>query len=489
VDRRRRWVFAAIAAVYLLGFNGQWQIEPDSALYLILARSLALGRGYTYEGTRQETAYPGLPVALAGIYRIVPNHIIFAADVLILGSALAALALLYRLVLLAYDRPTAVVIVCGVAFSLEFVRYSQEILTDMPFLTGVLAVLAGHEAIFYARDSRPARWWDWAILFAGLMIAISTRPTMIGLLIAWIAALLFAAIARRNRSALVAICCCLGGLGVFVALDPRRVAGHGPLGAYEQYAIRQLTQFSQMRAVMAKNAYFLFCFNIVKTSFGMRLWKRWINAVFGAAILLAAISLVRKRLFWGLWVIVNVLTLLLTVSDERYLLPILPLLALGWWNFLRAVNRRWPSGAGNWIVALLLVMGTGLNLGQVFVTVAHQRASPFLADYQGGKYLPFARMARELPANTSPADVVVCPPKLARMMNFLTDRTFREEHEEINAVPGHLLVILDPADADYSNWLAAQGITPQGEPLVIVPRSGKQPAIQLTLAELTRAGQ
>ena len=64
-DRLRKPLFVAIAAAYLLGFNGQWRMGPDSGLYLNLARSLASGNGYTYHGIRQETVYPGFPLALA----------------------------------------------------------------------------------------------------------------------------------------------------------------------------------------------------------------------------------------------------------------------------------------------------------------------------------------------------------------------------------------------------------------------------------------
>jgi len=67
LDRWRGYVFAAIVAIYLLGFNGQWLIEPDGGLYLNLARNLARGRGYTFGGVVHDTVYPGLPVALAGL--------------------------------------------------------------------------------------------------------------------------------------------------------------------------------------------------------------------------------------------------------------------------------------------------------------------------------------------------------------------------------------------------------------------------------------
>ena len=59
LEQSRIFIFAGIAAIYLLGFNGQWLIEPDGGLYLNLARNLALGRGYTYGGARQETRNHG----------------------------------------------------------------------------------------------------------------------------------------------------------------------------------------------------------------------------------------------------------------------------------------------------------------------------------------------------------------------------------------------------------------------------------------------
>ena len=38
VDGHRRMLFAGLAVFYLLSFNGQWRMEPDSALYLTLGQ-------------------------------------------------------------------------------------------------------------------------------------------------------------------------------------------------------------------------------------------------------------------------------------------------------------------------------------------------------------------------------------------------------------------------------------------------------------------
>src|SRR4051794_17315874 len=43
-DAHRLKLFAAVLALYLLAFNGQWRVDADSALYLTLGRNLAEGR-------------------------------------------------------------------------------------------------------------------------------------------------------------------------------------------------------------------------------------------------------------------------------------------------------------------------------------------------------------------------------------------------------------------------------------------------------------
>jgi hypothetical protein len=485
-DRLRKPLFIAIAIAYLLGFNGQWRMGPDSGLYLNLARSLATGNGYTYHGIRHETVYPGFPIALAAMQRVFPDHLIVADDVFILACAIAALALTYRLVLLAYDRPTAVVITVGVAFTHEFFRYSYEILTDMPFLTGVMAVLAGHEAIFGSSARRP-KWWDWAILVAGLVIVVSTRPTMIGLLAAWMIAMIFSAITRRNwRAAAVPAILCLITVALFLCLDPRRIPGHGPTGQYEQYAFHQLTNDlpDELRTNALGNLRDLLEGTVARAVFGMNLLYIPLNVIFGTIALLAGVALIRSRPFWGLWVLITLLILILLISNYRYMLQMLPLLVIGWWNLLRSINHRLPRRIGNGIFAFLLVLGTVLNIGQVVAFIVHQHAHPFFADYESGEFQPYVKIAGQVPGFTGSEDVILCPVKLARIMSFLTDRTFSEPNEPISAAPGHLFVILDPTSPNYHNWLAAMNVSPEGDPLASVNRPHNLPAISLMRARI-----
>jgi hypothetical protein len=482
LDRRRWLIFAGIAIAYLLAFNGQWLIEPDGGLYLNLARNLALGRGYTYGGIRHDTVYPGFPLALAALYRVFPTHLIFAADVFILLCSLASLALVYRLILLAYNRPTAVLVTLGVGLSHEFFQYSFEILTEMPFLLGVMAVLTGHEAVFGPNAPKRARWWDWALLAAGVVIATSTRPTMIGLLSAWIITLIYTAVIRRNWKAGAALVICALVVCTFILFDPRRSAGHGLAGGYEEYAINQLSLTHVLWLTATANIRSLLDPILAKAAFGMRLLPG-MNAPFGIIVAAAAMALITKRLLWGLWVILTLVPLVLFVSNDRYLLPILPFMVLGWWNLVRGIDAKIPGRLGNAVVVFLLTLGMAPNIIEVVGMIYHQRIHPFLAEYKDGKYEPFAHIAPEVARDTGPQDLVLCPPKSARMIAFLADRICFEENEAYPQAE-HLFVIVDPADRQYLGWLREQNIHPIGEIMAMTPRRGGQPAIYLVRASI-----
>jgi hypothetical protein len=481
LDRWRLVVFAGIAGAYLLAFNGQWLVEPDGGLYLNLARNIALGRGYTYGGLPHDTVYPGFPVVLAGLYRLFPNHLILSADVLVLACAFGALALVYRLILLTYDRPTAVLVLMGVGLSHEFFQYSFEILTEMPFLLGVMAVLTGLEAVFGPGAKGRARWWDWALLAAGVVIATTTRPTMIGLLAACVISLICTAVMRRNWKALAAVGVCVLVVAIFMVFDPRRAAGHGFAGGYEQYAIFQLSHSHMLWLTATANTRALLDPIFVKAAFGMRLLLG-MNAPFGVLVIVAAIALIIKRLVWGLWVILTIVPLILFVSNDRYLLPILPLMVLGWWNFVRAAEARIPGRFGTAAILFLLALGMGPNIVQVVGMIYHQRLHPFLAEYKDGKYEVFAHIAPEVARETAPGDVIFCPSKSARMIAFLADRMCFEENEPYPRAQNFFMIV-DPTDGQYMSWLRGENIQAVGPTLAAAARRGGQPGIYLVRAE------
>src|SRR5207249_1584403 len=189
VDVHRRRLLAALLVLYALGFNGQWRMEPDSALYLTIGRNLAEGRGYTYHGEHHHLAYPGLPWLFAASFKLFGAGTLLPAHVVVLLCGLLTLALTYRLFYLHSGRSTAVLLMLAPGLSRTFYRYCFELLSDVPFLMGVMAFLVGYEAVFFRRYDRDVReglpdprgrpgWVDWLLLVGGLAVAMIMRPTM-----------------------------------------------------------------------------------------------------------------------------------------------------------------------------------------------------------------------------------------------------------------------------------------------------------------------
>jgi hypothetical protein len=478
-DRWRWPALAILGAILLAGFNGQWQIEPDSALYLILGRNLALGRGYVYHGQPHDLAYPGLPYTIDAVFLLFRNHALLAANGMILLCGLAALAMTYRLVLLAFDRPTAVVVTLGVGLSHEFFRYCFEIMTDVPALLGVMTFLAGHQAIFGRKtdsQQRSGKWWDWVLLIVGLIIAASTRPTSVGLLIAWIMTVIWTAIrdSRHRRASLAALGIVAALILLLIWLDPRRAAGSSSLQSYEDVAIYQLTHNlgDRLQTVVVANLKDLFGLTAGRAVVGMPLGTWWLNAILGTTVLAAGIALVRKQLLWGLWIAINIATMIFFVSHDRYIVQILPLLVLGWWLTIQGIAHRLPRTIGNWVFTFLFLVGIGPNLGQCIGVIIHQHQEPFLSYYKEGRFPPYLLMAKEIAIRSTPGETVICPDKYARIMTYFSHRDVFEPGENPNLDSGRILVVLDPDDDDFALWLKAERLITINPPLASVDRPG-----------------
>ena len=489
----RQAAWALVLLSYFAAYNGQWQMTPDSALYLSLGRNIATGKGYTYNGAPHDMVYPGLPYVLAGLYRILGSDakVIAAADFLILVAGLLLIGATFRMVRLAFDRTTAHVVALGLAGVHELYRYCYTILTDIPFLLGVMAFLAGHEAIFGKPDRR-GRWYDWGLLLVGLIVAIAMRPNMIGLLAVWMGVLVWTAVRERaHRAAALWAIGLAAGLGLlFVLLDPRHALSGSASSSYEHTLLIDFTRnFSHRITVDAvANLRDLLGVTAARAAFGMP-WGFWgVNAVLGIMALAAGLALFRVRAMWGWWITVTIATLILIVSHDRYMLQISPLLVLGWWRFLVWLNRRLPLPIGNWVFAILLatgLLGNTLQLGNIML---RQHLRPFYAYYAGGDYFGYPQMAKDIVALAGPNDVVVCRTRRGRVLTFLSRRPILEI---IDPMPGNFstsppLILFDADDSGFSDWLAANRLTLDKTPLASFKRNpGQEPLI---LARAHQAG-
>ena len=115
------------------------------------------------------------------------------------------------------------------AITETFYRYNYQVVTDTPFLVGVLSFLVGYEALIPREDDTPARrrapWWAWLALGFGIVVMCTFRPNVITFLGALGLATLYHLARGPNRLrhvfiGVLAVACWLG----FRAADPRRSA-------------------------------------------------------------------------------------------------------------------------------------------------------------------------------------------------------------------------------------------------------------------------
>lgn len=349
IERHARWLLAAVVLINLSAFNGIWRPSPDSAVYRELARNIARGAGYTYHGEPERLSYPALPYLLAGL-QLAFGSSALPILIIMMACALLALFLTYRLISLDYPRWVAVMVTVIMGLAPTFGIFALEILTDIPFLVGVLLVLYGYRYCAVRVDT--SRWRVGVPLAViGLGICIIFRPT--GVLVLGALPIAIAVDLRHKwRQVLLVVGATAVLVLVWIAVDPR--AGTPIVGGYDRW-----------------------WGSIVATLFDVkRLWLftrstldiEMVNAIFGQRMLpvlgtllvlvtLVGVALVSREHFLGaLLVFILVVLGILARSTPRYFLMVLPILILGWLRITCAISQRVPARHAKMTVLLSLAI-------------------------------------------------------------------------------------------------------------------------------------
>lgn len=482
-DRYRWWLLGVMVLFYLAAFNGQWRIEPDSALYLSIGRNLAEGNGYTYHGQINQVAYPGLPYLWAGVFKLFGSKHLWPAQAVMLLVGFLCLGLWYRLIRLYAGRAMAVLLTCMVGMTETVFRYAFELRNDMPFLLGVLAFLAGYEGLRRQHDRKGGPVWvNLSLLVGGMALAVVMRPAMWALLGAAILAAIWTVLnQRQGRGRRILVLLLVVGIVVaFYLLDPRRHSRSGGMGAYEESLVESATSRLKptLEAAATENLPKFLSALVTDAAFGTSLGAGWLNVLVSLVILGAGIALIRKRPLWGLLVALTAAMIVLVPRPQaRYLLAVLPLLALGWWRLIVWLERRLPNPWGSVVFGILLALWVVPNFVKVAEMTWEQRRIPFLAHYRNGQFLHVDELANQVRQNVIDPMPVVAPMRLGRVLTYLSHRRVVEakEFSYFEAWPKQFYVILPPApdERDLSQLIVAHGIT-LSEPLATIPRGKKQ---------------
>ncbi len=429
---RHRWLLAVLwAALHLLCFNGQWRIGLDSAKYRQLGHSLATGQGYTVFGEAHGHIYPGLPLMLGGLeWLLGPEPAWPAIAVMLLMSACVVL-LVYALARRVLPAWGATLVAAGVAFNYRFVQQAHELMTDLPFLLGIVLTLWGIEAV-----RGGPRWRGALAVLGGVLLAASMRPTfwvLAAACVGWATIVVLRGLLdpRRRRSAIVGAAGLLAVVVIvwaFLHLDPRQgAADGGGIGGYEAEILARLDRFPQLLGRAPGGLWNVLNDDLPRLFFAERV--AGLNPIFTLALLGGVMLLGlrrddrdRRRTLWPLVVLGLFLAVLVASSEPRYWLMVLPILWAGWVIGLAQGASKWfasPRARSIYVAAgaLLVVLP---NLGHVGKLIAVQRATPFLSSYKGGEYLPVIDLARVLRERTAPGDTIIAP--YANIVQYLSGR-------------------------------------------------------------------
>jgi energy-coupling factor transporter transmembrane protein EcfT len=443
IARYRHLFFGFLAVLFLVSFNGQWRIGHDSAIYRGLAANIVAGKGYVFGEWASRQAYPGLPYLLAGIQKIcgvevealrphgamamVGRRIDTTVSTLVmLAMALLTLIVTYRLIRMHYPQWVAVCITFGLGINSWFLELSNSLLTDVPFLLGLVTALYGWELMKRAENARQGAA-ALALIVPGLALAGTMRPMFWVLGLAWAIVCLWALVrGDRRRFHLVSLAVLLAVWATLIFFDPRHPRGFHPFsGGYERELLDLLPDAHR---TLAQRIYQALRDEMPVAFFGEQMSPLSIPASLVA--LASCALLLRRHPLWAMIVFITFGVTLVLSAESRYYLMVVPMMLLGWLLMLSAIARRFSRGWGLVVLGLGLAIVTGNNLSADIGFVAEQRATPFVQKYERGKYVPLLEMGDLIRTRVGDDERVLAP--MAPLLAYVSGKQVLSQREALS---------------------------------------------------------
>lgn len=421
-DRNRRMLLGVVVMLYLVSFNSFWHIGNDSALYVELARNIAEGQGFTYHGQPHRWVEPGLPYLLATTFSVGGVETFWPANLTILAIGLATIGLTYAVMLQVTSRPVAVVVTVATAISITLFKYAFQLLTEVPFVCGVMLFMMGYE--WFAIRSGPSRKRSVAgviLIIAGCWSMILMRPVFLTFAGAAVMACVIEFVRGRSRwQHLVVAIIVVGTLFAFRSVDPRRGDG---MAAQRDEKIK--TVFvdkldSLIHRVITANIPEMFNEATPEAVFGMELGPG--VSIFGTILVVTACltMLITRRTLWAVWVAATIVQLVIMSPAARYWVPILPFVMYACVRGLTVLNRRFPEPYAGWAVAAGLILLIGPNFGKTVGLIAEQRSPAYYDTLESGTYPPLMQLAEVINESVSDDDIVIS--QYGRILSYFSRR-------------------------------------------------------------------
>jgi 4-amino-4-deoxy-L-arabinose transferase-like glycosyltransferase len=422
-------VFALVVVLHLLAITDRWTPKQDSALYMVLGRSLAEGRGMEFAGRQYWGIPPFVPLLIAG------NHLLVGPSVWPLNVAMTAFAIgtvgiAYALVrrlaaelpaTYQIDLPLGALIVVGTSARLYI--DGTYVLTDVPFAFWVMLGLYG-----FVRGRRGH--WGWCLAGSlALAVGVYTRLPAPAILAGAVAAVL---VDVRRPGGGRRVAAALGGAAVVLAsaavwllvVSARRDAN--TVDYVSSLALERFLTWEGVREAAGTVAEFPAA--ITSAIVNQKLEFAHFNLLPTALVILGLATSARHRQ-WLVVLPLGAYVLLLAVrgggsAASRYMLPMMPILA---YALLLGVQTlaNWATRLGRTLgvpdspttaflnrvplaVAVALLTATSLvRVGRQIIWVHHPR---FEEVYEDGRWQDPLAVGRYLKGRAErPQDTVLTP--------------------------------------------------------------------------------
>ena len=376
--------------------NGLWVPVSDGDAYLAIARNLATGKGFVFNGFVVEAMPPGWPFFLAGAMKISGSFLFL--NLLPMALMLIALLLFYRL-LLRLTTPGRALAVCLVTGILSHV-YHRTFMLHSEALFCVIATAA----LLLALQVNEGRRATWRIPLLLILCVFSVVVRWAGVLMIPVVAAALLNGRRRlrlDRFWATAVIAGILMLGTFFALrmelkeiEPGAPAPkdagsyatrpHTLVGRVMKGPRRLLSSGRWYAGLLAEPLHLGMSLKPVAVAGNLAGWG--LIALF----VLGMIPFLRERnwLLLGAFLYTLGVVVLWTKPVPRYFVPVAPFLLLGLWNGLDRLARAPDSKARRRIgkaLLIALVAGTALgNLSLYAVDVWMIHSRDFYANYQAG---------------------------------------------------------------------------------------------------------
>lgn len=498
IERYRYPLLALCVAVVLAGFNGQWRIGVDSSAYRGLADALASGRGYHFGEFASSTIYPGLPLLLAAAQKAFGLSLWspWQSILMILCMGLAALVVVYRLIRLHYPAWVATAVTCGLAINARFAVLCHDLLTDVPFLLGLVTAVYAWELLRRA-ESRGAIVRAVILAGGGLLLAASMRPTFWILAVAWITVSGWNFLRRRERNAGLALAVLAVVIAVVFTLDPRTRLWRIFEGGYEQEFFGVLsdpgaeydTRAPGLFARLERNIPKLIAHNFPEAFLGQE-FPLGGNYFISAVLLIGSALLFRRHPLWALLVFLTIVITVMLSTTPRYYLMVMPFLLLVWLKYCDWLRFGSTGAWGNLVLAWGLIFVSGMNLAKIAPFIVEQRTMPFRENYKRGEYEPVIAMAAVVREHV-PAGAKVIGPE-GTVMSFVSGREVMMQRELLPPRKSPLLYPKLLAERGIEFGIFPAGVYRAGDPdiakmierRIIRPTETLGSASEMTLAKI-----